>query len=98
MKKLAIFGAGLLLLALILTWLKMTWFALGTLILVGAIDIILVVLKEDTISQWLHRQFPKAWDMVILIGLLVYTWIVFGATGFVPVLIGAIAGHIFWNE
>jgi hypothetical protein len=98
MKALAIFGAGLLALALALTWLEMTWLALGVLVLVLVVDIVLVAMKADTISRWIHRQFPKAWDMVVMILLLVYTWFVFGATGFVPVLIGVIMGHLFWNE
>ena len=98
MRALAIIGAGLLALALVLAWLKMTWYVLGALVLVGVIDIFLVIMKADTISQWLHRQFPKVWDMVILIGLLVCTWIFFGGpTSVVPVLIGVIMGHIFWD-
>lgn len=94
----AISGAGLLLAALILTWLELTWFALAALVLVGVIDVYLLIIKADTISNWVHRQFPKAWDMVIMIGLLVYTWAVFGPSGFVPVLIGVIMGHLFWND
>ena len=94
----AISGAGFLLTALILTWLELTWFALAALVLVGVIDVYLLVIKADTISIWVHRQFPKAWDMVIMIGLLVYTGFVFGWTGFVPVLIGVIVGHLFWSE
>ena len=93
----AIGGAALLLIALVLTWLELTWFALAALILVGVVDIYLVIIKADTISNWVHRQFPKAWDMVIMIGLLVYTWAVFGPAGFVPVLIGTIVGHLFWH-
>ena len=94
----AIGGAALLLIALVLTWLELTWFALAALVLVGVVDIYLVIIKADTISQWVHRQFPKAWDMVIMIGLLIYAWAVFGPTGFAPVLIGAIIGHLFWND
>ena len=100
MRALAIIGAGLLLSALVLTWLKMNaWLVLGVLVLVLIVDIFLVIMKADTISQWIHRQFPKVWDMVILIGLLVCTWIFSGGpAGVVPVLIGVIMGHIFWNE
>ena len=36
--------------------------------------------------------------ILMMIGLLIYTWAVFGPAGFVPVLIGVIMGHIFWNE
>jgi len=93
----AITGAALLLIALVLTWLELTWFALAALVLVGVIDIYLVIIKADTISQWVHRQFPKVWDVVVVIGLLVFTWAVFGPTGFLPVLIGVIIGHLFWD-
>lgn len=92
-----IFGTALLLTTLILTYLKITWVALGILLFVVIIDVILVLKSEKTISQWIHKLFPKAVDMIIMIGLLVFTWFVFGAEGFLPVCIGAIMGHLFWQ-
>ena len=91
-------GATFLIVALGLTWLKLTWWALGSLILVGIIDLILVIAGKDTISNWIHDLFPKAIDVTIMVCLLIYTWFVFGPVGFVPVLIGVIMGHIFWND
>jgi hypothetical protein len=91
-------GAGLLAIALILVWMSHMYISLGLLICVGFIDLYLVFKKHDTISQWIHGLFPKAIDVIIVIGLLIYTWAVFGPVGFVPVLIGVIIGHLFWQE
>jgi len=90
-------GALLLIAALVLTWLGLTWWALGVLIATGFVDLYLVLKKKDTISNWIHDLFPRAIDAIIMVGLLIFTWFVFGPTGFVPVLIGVIIGHILWH-
>jgi len=92
-------GAGLLIAALVLAWQSLTWFALGALILVGLVDLFLVFENKTTISQWIHQLFGKKTDIGIMIGLLVYTWHIFGGpASFVIMLIGVIMGHLFWNE
>ena len=101
MKDLAKVGAGLFIVALVLTYLQLTTYALICLLIIGIIDIFLERKRKDgyqTISQWIHSLFPKKVDVGILIGLLVFTWWVFGPAGFLPVCIGAICGHFFWQE
>jgi len=98
MKYLAQLGAALLAVALILTWRQYTWPALLTLIAAGGFDLYLEMDNKQTISQWIHSLWGKKVDVGIMIGILIYTWGVFGPEGFVPVLIGCIAGHLFWQE
>jgi len=98
MKYLAEIGAGMLVAAMVLTWMSLTWVALGVLILVGIMDLYLEITDKETISQWIHRLFPKQIDVGIAIGLLVFTWAVWGPVGFVPVLMGVVIGHLFWQE
>jgi len=71
--------------------------ALGLFIALGAVDIALVVAREKTISQKIHAYFPQKWDYAILAGGLILTWVVWGLVGFLPVLMGIILGHLFWN-
>ena len=61
-------------------------------------NIILFFSDEDTISQWVHRLFPRWMDVTIVVLLLIYTWYVFGFEGFTPILMGVIMGHLFWQE
>lgn len=65
----------------------------------GVIDVILDR-KEDqeTISQWIHKLFPKKIDVVILIILLVAAWFIAGPSMFLPFCLGAAVGHLFWQE
>ena len=75
-----------------------TWIALGFLLAVGIIDIVLVVAKVHTISQWIHRLFPKAIDAFIVVLLMIFTWFVWGPMIFLPVFLGVVIGHLFWND
>jgi len=91
-------GAGLIVLALFLVWGSSYWPALSTLIAIGVIDLVLVFKKEDTISNWIHRILPKKIDTFIMIGILTYTWYLWGQEGFLPVMMGVVVGHLFWNS
>ena len=98
MKYLAQIGAALIVAAMVLTWMSLTWVAIGVLVLVGILDLYLEVTDKETISQWIHELFPKQIDWAIAIGLLVFTWAIWGPAGFLPILMGVIAGHLFWQE
>ena len=95
---LQIIGAIAIIVALVLTWQAQAAYALYTLIGVGVLDLYLHFAKKDTISQWIHHLFPRQIDVGIAITILLYTWHVFGPIGFLPVLIGVIMGHLFWQE
>ena len=60
-------GTGLLIVACLFVYLQLPWVALGTFVAVGLVDIVLVIAKEKTISQWIHRQFPQWGDSLIMI-------------------------------
>ena len=98
MKYLAQIGAGLIALAMVLTLMSLTWVALAVFVVVGIVDIYLEVTDKETISQWIHRLFPKQIDIGIAIALLILTWWIWGPAGFLPVLMGVIVGHLFWNK
>ena len=94
-------GAAFIAAAFVLTYMKETNYALLTLLIAGIIDLFLEIKFKDlpTISQWIHTLFPKAVDVGIVIGLLAITWWLFGgAVGFLPVCLGVIIGHLFWQE
>jgi len=91
-------GAGLLGLSLVLVWFNAYWPALLSLIAIGGIDLALVAKDEDTISNWIHSLFPKKTDSLIMVGILAYTWYLWGAIGFLPMMMGVIVGHLFWNS
>jgi hypothetical protein len=91
-------GFALILAALVLTWQTQVAVALIVLTAVGILDIILCVKKKMTISQWVHNLLPKFADIVIMIGILAYSWFIFGPVGFLPICIGVIMGHLFWQE
>ena len=81
-------GALVLIIAFILTYFAFWTAALIVFIAVGVIDLVLYFGKRDTISQWIHALFPKWIDVVIMIGLLIFTWIVLGPPAFLTVLMG----------
>ena len=94
-------GASLIAVALVLTYMRETNYALLVLLIVGVIDLFLEIKFKDlpTISRWIHKLFPETIDVAIMIGLLILTWWLFGgAVGFLPVCLGVIIGHLFWNE
>ena len=84
--------------SLLFAWQNLYWPALITLISIGIIDLVLVYKKEDTISNWIHSLFPKQIDYVIMVGILVFTWFVWGPVGFLPMMLGVIFGHLFWTR
>ena len=110
---LQIVGAVLIALSLIFMWQGVTkethegvvtltanqhaWTSLVMLVGVGAIDIFLVIKKKKTISQWIHALFTKKVDIIIMVGILIYTWSLLGPIGFLPVMLGTIFGHLFWQ-
>lgn len=91
-------GVALILLVFILTLMAETGYALVLLVGIGIFDLILYFQKKRTISQWYHALFPKAIDLPIMIALMGFTWWAFGPTGFLPVLIGVLIGHLAWQE
>lgn len=91
-------GALLIALAMLVTWLNLFWIALAILGIIGIIDIILAIKKEDTISQWIHSLFPQWIDYIVMGIIGFYTWMIWGVEGFLPVFIGIIIGHLFWHE
>ncbi len=85
--------------AAVLAGFNLVWPAIIALVACGIVDIVLAAKQgEKTLSQWLHKQFHKAIDVSIMIGLLVFTWFVFGPAGFLPIMLGVIMGHLFWND
>jgi len=96
MKSLQSIGAVFLVIAFILTIFDLMWYAILSLVIVGLIDIYLVVKDKQTISQRIDSLFDKKIDAGILIGLLVFTWWIWGPAGWLPVMLGVIMGHLFW--
>lgn len=76
----------------------MMWFTFVIMILIGLADIVLLVMKRDTISQRYHRLFPQWLDLVIMIAVLAVIWTYLGAYTFIPVMAGVIIGHLAWHE
>jgi len=75
------------------------WLILIVLIMIGLFDLYLCLTGQKTFSQRIHRLLPKWADILVMIGLLVCTWWLFGGEKmFVPVMIGVIMGHLFWQE
>lgn len=91
-------GAIFIFIALFLTWLNQIEWTLGVLAAIGIFDIILYLMDKKTISQWIHRLFPKAIDMMIGITILIITWSIAGPELFLPICIGFILGHLFWQS
>jgi len=91
-------GAGLLIVALILTYLAETGYALGVLLIIALLDLYLEATDKPTISHWIHLLFKKKIDFIIMIGILGFTWWVISPVGFLPVCIGCIVGHLFWQS
>lgn len=85
--------------AAVFTGFNVVWAAIVSLLVCGGLDIALAVKKdEQTLSQFIHKQFNNVIDVGIMIGLLIFTWLVFGPASFLPVMLGVIAGHLFWHE
>ena len=78
-------------------WSPSVWIALGLFLGVGLVDLALVVMKQQTVSQKIHLTFPAWLDMTILVGLVVLFWVISGPAVFLPVLAGVVFGHLFWH-
>ena len=76
----------------------MMWFTFVIMVLIGLTDIVLLIMKRDTISQRYHKLFPQSTDIVIMISVLAATWIFLGISVFIPVMAGVIIGHLAWHE
>jgi len=99
-------GAGLLVAALVLTWLAETGWAYCVLLCVGCIDLHLWRTNKQTISQWIQGLWPKKIDYPILAGLAVYTFAMFfeqfgfiaGMQAALPLLVFFLLVHLFADE
>lgn len=99
-------GAGLLVLALLLTWLAETGLAYAVLTAAGVIDLLLIKNKQVTISQWVQALWPKKIDYAVLTGLSVYTFMMFfrqfgfiaGMQAALPLSVFFLLLHLFANE
>ena len=106
-KKLQKIGAGLLTLAFVLFVLREPGISYGALIAAGLVDLYLVIVKDQTISQWIQDLTSDKWiDYVILTGLMAATFYRFAADyNFIaamkitlPFLIMGLALHLFANK
>ncbi len=68
------------------------------LISIGLYDLYRVYRKKDTISRKVQAWFPKWGDALVLIGILILVWLVYGPAYFVTVMLGCILGHFFWES
>ena len=86
-------GTGLLIAALIFLFLKDIAVCYFILITVLIIDLYLVKKKEQTITQWYRKKFPRLIDTILTIslaGIFIYMDPVFGLF----FLMGTINGHL----
>jgi hypothetical protein len=67
------------------------------LISVGVYDIYLSQTGKKTITQKVHRWFPRWGDAIVLCGIMIGIWAILGPNFFVTVLCGCIIGHLFWG-
>lgn len=74
-----------------------TWAILIFLISVGVYDLYLSFTRKKTITQKVHRWFPRWGDAIVLCGIMVGIWAIFGPNYFTTVLTGVIIGHLFWG-
>lgn len=74
------------------------WLVFVVMVLVGIVDVCLVVVKRDTISQWYHRLFSQRTDLIIMVAVLACVWIFLGVGVFTGVMAGTILGHLAWHE
>jgi len=104
--KLQKIGAGLLVAALVLTWVCETGFAYLCLLTAGIIDIVLFTKEAQTISQWIQDLWPKKIDYPILIVLSIFTFSLFfkqfgfivGMQAILPLLMFFLLLHLFANK
>lgn len=86
-------GTGLLIAALVFLFLKDIAVCYFILITVLIINLYLVKKKENTITQWYRKKFPKLVDTILtlsLVGVFIYMDPIFGLF----FLMGTINGHL----
>ena len=97
-------GIGFIALALLFVWL--TWWipAFVVLTTVGIMDLVLVFRGHETISKWIHRQWPRGIDLAVGIVLVVAAFGFGWLTGFGALPAGVLAlmyfivGHLLWHS
>jgi len=71
--------------------------AVACLVLVGVLDIILLLLHEPTVTQYIQGLVPNLWARAgLMVFAVAHTWAVFGLRGALTVALGCIYGHLFW--
>ena len=90
-------GASFFVAALITSCFDLVAVPIALLVIVGLIDLWLWYTKQETITKWVHRQFPRWGDMAVVIGILVLSWWLFGPAAFLPLCLGIVTGHLFWR-
>lgn len=73
------------------------WIMIAIMAAIGAYDLYLVWEGKPTLSQMYRKLFPQKIDYFILVVFLVLVWAIFSEQAFAPVMIGVIAGHLFWR-
>jgi hypothetical protein len=78
-------------------------FAAIALGVVGVFDVIHAVKREQTLSQWVHKQWGKRTDFIIMLASTLVLWRVslhFTGSDHVGLgcIMGVIIGHLFWHE
>ena len=58
------------------------------------IDIILAIRGEETITQMVRAKIDKPYNLGLLLGLLGITWWITGPVIALPMIVGAVLGHI----
>lgn len=79
-------------------WLNLYNISLVSLIIASLVEIYLRFTNQLTVSKWIHGLFPKNVDMLIMVGLLGLTLLMFGLSSLLPILMGVIISKLFWNE
>jgi len=72
----------------------MCWIEIIIWAAIGMWDLWLTFKGHDSISQQVEKDMPRWADVAIVIGLLVFTWWLFGPAGFVVALRWTMVGHI----
>ena len=71
--------------------------AVACLVLVGVLDIILLLLHEPTVTQYIQGLVPNLWARAgLMVFAVAHTWAVFGLRGALTVALGCVYGHLFW--
>ena len=91
-------GTLFLALTLGLFWATRDAWAFGTLLVVGAIDLVLVFKTKGTISMWIWARFRPWADAGWMVAAVVISTIARGWVIGLAVAIGVIVGHLGWQS